>query len=949
MRKTHYLILFITLFCSAFSWAQADIPTGYYYYARGKNKAELKTTLSEISSPLFVLRYGSGDGGTWEGFYQTDRINDNQVMDMYSEVVRHFNGHNSVQGIDIEHSFPKSWWGGHVNVAYRDLHHLYPSDSRTNSAKNNFPLGEITSGITYYNLLSTIGKNSFGTAYSGTAFEPHDEYKGDFARAYMYVATIHEDLFPLWNSPMLNNELYPAWKSWAVDLLLKWHRQDPVSEKEIVRNEVVYGIQGNRNPFIDHPELAEYIWGNRMNENFDYPLETEAFLLSPGRADKINMGVVYQLVEKTSAFKVHGVNITDDLNLSLSSGGASFSLMDHAISAAEANQGKVVELKVTPQSSGVFRDTIVISGGGLEASKLVPVSVIASPDFIVLEADDVSPVGGEIHWLADDEAGSYELSLWQGDVRAGDLIISGYLEGLSNDKAIELYNGTGSAVDLSQYKLLKQTNGAGSFYAPEELNGILPDGQTYLIVHANANDDLKAVADLVSFYDEETPGGGALSFNGNDAVGLFRNDIMIDVVGLLYGGADYYWGQDKLLKRRSEITHPSTQFSLNDWEELPFAETHRLNTHSLNLQATPDYVFQNKNVGSSNTYRVDDLTPETRYTYRVTALRGNERINSVNTQQIYTEVLEAPIALEASDLTPLAFVANWEDHPYTDQYQFDLYFTGGELVELIERFDGVGSSGKPLPEGWTGNVSGNYTSAASSGESPPSVGFKGNQEWLQTPDYPGALNKLSFMCRFASAAAGSSFLVEAQNSSGWTQIDKIEYVNTSKYYPVYEFSQEDDYTAIRFTYNKSSGNFALDDVLVEYGGVDTTYIIQKQAVSGNSFAVQDLPESRAYFYRLRGELQGKFSPWSEQIKVHLDESTGLEVPQSRHLYAVSAGNLILFDLSGSELVRLYKTTGQLVHSAKAREGDNRIALRDRGVYIMQIVDRNGTQSYKLIY
>lgn len=220
------------------------IPPGYYYFARNKKKAELKTALAQIAAPLKVLKYGSGPGYTWEGFYYTDQNPDGSVIDMYSPKVRYFNGFSSVNGMHIEHSLPKSWWGSIENNAYKDLFHLYPADGETNSIKNNFPLGEITIPI-FDNGVSKIGKNGFGDFYTDNCFEPANEYKGDFARSYLYVSTIYENFASLWNSPMMDNNTYPVWKPWAMDLLLKWHREDPVSEKEEKRCEAVYNIQGN--------------------------------------------------------------------------------------------------------------------------------------------------------------------------------------------------------------------------------------------------------------------------------------------------------------------------------------------------------------------------------------------------------------------------------------------------------------------------------------------------------------------------------------------------------------------------------------------------------------------------------------------------------------------------------------------------------------------------------
>ncbi|MDO9152989.1 MAG: endonuclease, partial [Paludibacter sp.] len=183
--------------------------------------------------------------------------------DMYSSNKRS----SWVSSLNREHNFPKSWWSAapETTVAYSDLHNLYPSDAVANSAKSNFPLGEVGGTPTFSNGVSKVGTNIFA-GYSGTVFEPANEYKGDFARAYMYVVTCYENYASNWRSlgtsSMLINNTYPVFNTYAINLLMKWHRNDPVSDKEKNRNNAVYSFQKNRNPFIDFPVLAEYIWGN---------------------------------------------------------------------------------------------------------------------------------------------------------------------------------------------------------------------------------------------------------------------------------------------------------------------------------------------------------------------------------------------------------------------------------------------------------------------------------------------------------------------------------------------------------------------------------------------------------------------------------------------------------------------------------------------------------------
>jgi hypothetical protein len=237
--KNFQYVLLIVIAWTNCHVAFSGVPAGYYYFAHNKKKVELKSALSQIASPLRVLDYGSGKGYTWEGFYYTDQNSDGSVKDMYSSEIRYFNGFSSVKGMHIEHSLPKSWWGGHENNAYKDLFHLYPADGVTNSTKNNFPLGEVTGTPNFDNGVSKIGKNGFGGIYTDNCFAPADEYKGDFARSYLYVSTIYENFASFWNSPMMNNNTYPVWKKWAVDLLLKWNREDPVSQKERDRIETV--------------------------------------------------------------------------------------------------------------------------------------------------------------------------------------------------------------------------------------------------------------------------------------------------------------------------------------------------------------------------------------------------------------------------------------------------------------------------------------------------------------------------------------------------------------------------------------------------------------------------------------------------------------------------------------------------------------------------------------
>jgi len=264
--------------------AHGQIPGGYYASASGKTGAELKTALFNIIKNHTSISYDQ----LWTAFQSTDKKPNGKVWDMYSDNPGGTPPYEFTFGTDQcgnysdegdcynrEHSFPKSWFYEGTPM-YSDLFHLYPTDGRVNERRGNFPYGEV-SNPTWTSLNGSKRGPSSYTGYSGVVFEPIDEYKGDFARSYFYMVTRYEDKVALWSSDMLNGTSYPAFSTWAKNLLLEWSAQDPVSQKEIDRNNVVYSqYQHNRNPFIDHPEYAQLIWGNYTPVSFTSTPITEA-------------------------------------------------------------------------------------------------------------------------------------------------------------------------------------------------------------------------------------------------------------------------------------------------------------------------------------------------------------------------------------------------------------------------------------------------------------------------------------------------------------------------------------------------------------------------------------------------------------------------------------------------------------------------------------------------
>lgn len=268
MKHPYSIILAVLL---AFTATTADAITrqklaDYASSLKGKKKAELKDALHALMKNATTLSYGSGNNKTWWGFYVTDKDADGYAIDRYSNERRKFTSRGSVpSGMNIEHSFPKSWWGGSENQAYKDLYNLMPSDSKANSSKSNYGMGIVT------NAKTDNGCIKVGTGDNGmNLWQPSSEWEGDFARGYMYMATTYQNF--TWEREglkSLQQDNWPTLQKWAYTLYLNWSRTDKVSQVEVDRNNAVSEIQGNRNLFVDYPTLCEYVWGDSTDVAFN--------------------------------------------------------------------------------------------------------------------------------------------------------------------------------------------------------------------------------------------------------------------------------------------------------------------------------------------------------------------------------------------------------------------------------------------------------------------------------------------------------------------------------------------------------------------------------------------------------------------------------------------------------------------------------------------------------
>ena len=395
----------------------ATVPVGYYNSIDGKRGQELKTAVHQLLKNHTVMTYSS----LWYHFQSTDcRFeNSNQVWDMYSNITRYFRGSSAVSGMNREHSFPKSWWGGTQVDAYTDLNHLYPSDADANMAKSNYPLGEVSTA-SFNNGCTKVGTPKTGQGGgSSTVFEPDDEYKGDFARTYFYMATCYQDY--TWKyTYMVTNSSWQTLNQWSINLLLKWSREDPVSDKEVARNEAVYKIQNNRNPFIDNPLLAEYIWGSHYGEAFyvdqsgEEP-QGEPMLITPNLETVIEMGEVAIGKSLSMTIYVKGQYLKEDLSVLLFRDDARmFSIPVNTIprSVANSEQGYPLVITYRPTSLGSHKCRLLIYDGGLTGSYGADISAecLEVPTLSTLTALPATDIDGEnytAHWNAAQETVDY--------------------------------------------------------------------------------------------------------------------------------------------------------------------------------------------------------------------------------------------------------------------------------------------------------------------------------------------------------------------------------------------------------------------------------------------------------------------------------------------------------------------------------------------------------------
>ena len=263
MKKLFFILLLVPA-----TLAFAAAPTTYYDSAEGQSSDNLRYALQSIIDGHTVVSYA----GLYDVYKTSDNTASGKVWDMYSTC--NFSHGNTCVGnysavcdcYNREHSVPQSWFGK-ASPMVSDAFHVYPTDGKVNNQRGNLQFGECANGTSLGGkALGKAGQSTFPGYTSLTVFEPHDDYKGDFARTYFYMATRYADVCGGWGNAFNAVASNSGLSKYSIALFLKWHRADPVSQKEITRNDAVYAKQHNRNPFIDYPMLAEFIWGTQKGQ-----------------------------------------------------------------------------------------------------------------------------------------------------------------------------------------------------------------------------------------------------------------------------------------------------------------------------------------------------------------------------------------------------------------------------------------------------------------------------------------------------------------------------------------------------------------------------------------------------------------------------------------------------------------------------------------------------------
>lgn len=598
-------LLLVVLTCLFPFFVFAEIPAGYYDDAVGKSGEDLQKSLSTILNDATDVGYD----GLWNLYKTTDRRSDGKVWDMYSDVTNYTFGTDQCGSYgsegdcyNREHSVPKSWFNKQSPMV-SDIWHVYPTDGKVNGMRSNYPFGEVASdapgsenGFSKWGKCKTPG-------YSHTVFEPNDEYKGDFARTYFYFATRYKGVATSGYGAEVFSSAYPYITKWQLDMLPRWHEQDPVSQKELDRNEAVYeSRQGNRNPFIDYPELVDLIFGDSRNIPFMPDGGDAPYIEAPRNGSTVDMGIasVNSSSPVTVQLSVRGRNIESTVSFEVGGNDSEcFSVNRRELTADEVNNGTTVELSYRSSVVGSHEAVLEISGGGLKSPIIVNLKGQAIDDFVALPAKDITENSFVAVWTPKSEATDYELNVWYDDYSSSapekDILDVTF----SSKPDSWTYEGY-TAVESGKLRL-----GSGK----DDGSAISP------VVDLSADD--------VSITVEASP----YKTTDNSVLYILVDDEPVDEISLPEGTVT------KTIPFKGGTKSSKITFKAE--------KTHRVYLHSVKVKSgggsTPVVLDgYPRRVGDVNEYMVSDLTPAVQYHYTVTPYIGEEAQSESNTISVST-------------------------------------------------------------------------------------------------------------------------------------------------------------------------------------------------------------------------------------------------------------------------------------------------------------------------
>lgn len=544
----------------------AQAPEGYYSGTESLSGYALKSKLHDIISTK-TYNYHYDDLKTLYGqtdidrYYDYDASNSTYLLDIYSNnpigtTAYHYTlsdivGSANAEGLgwNREHMMPQSSFNSAYPM-YSDLFFVVPTDARINQLRSNYPYGKAGSTV-YYNFSNGSKQAANGTpnaTYTGRVFEPIDEFKGDIARSLLYYAVRYEGKLGSFNfttnandptkdqNPLDGTE-EKAYENWYIAMLLSWHQQDPVSPREIDRNNLVFNIQKNRNPFVDHPEWVGLIW-NQTPDN-----------VAPSAPSQLSL-------ERNSAYFVN------------------------------------LNWQASPENDvlgyNVYQDGVVVAKSKTTTISIDHLTPATTYNFTVKAYDNF--------YLESPQSNTMSVTTLASDIFAKDLQIIKYLEGIGNNKGLEIANKTGHKINLQGYKLSMQSKGTVYYFEnPFELEGEIENNQSFVVVNPSAN--FSCFNNLNAKFVTAAP---SLTFSGSQYVDLSYKSATVDAIGVK--------GQDnsnanKSLYRKSEITNPTATFDINEWTSYASDYCQGLGVLGINdiINRTPDFnIYPNPVVNQLN-------------------------------------------------------------------------------------------------------------------------------------------------------------------------------------------------------------------------------------------------------------------------------------------------------------------------------------------------------------